>query len=369
MTTILAGQPANFTVTVQTDGVPVAFDPTSTVKAQVFSADGSTSLGDPVTLSPSAAGANWAAGILAVSLDANATNFPVGSVMLVVTSTLPSLVKRFRLNVETAASPTHSALFIKDFAVDELRQDRLMVLAGNFLSGFTPSDDYLWGKIVAAESAIAHELRVPLVPTMFFPYPPTPDQIAGLPAGMPYAVDPPYDYGPTDLDGDKWGYTITRQKPVQSVVQMRFAYPDPAKQIFVIPPDWVRLDQKYGHIRLVPTTYAVSVPLSAFILQSIAAGREIPFMLEIQYIAGLENAAQDYPELLDAIKKLAVLKAIEDSFPAQSGSISADGLSQSISVDLDKYHGIIDTILNGAPGTNGGLMTAIHGIRSNVLGG
>lgn len=368
MPTIFKGQSANISVTLQANGATVSIDPSASVTGQLFTVDGAQSLSEPITAQSNTAGADWPNGVVVVPFsDAATAALPLGDVMLVLTGAFGA--KRFRVSVESLTAPVKSSLFVKDFIVDELRQDRLLMASQNVLAGFAPTDDYLWEKVRAAESAIAHELRVALVPTMFFPYEPTADQIAALPPGMPYAVDPPYDYGPSFFDGDKWGYTILRQKPAQSVVQMRFAYPDPARLIFEVPKDWLRLDQKYGHLRLVPTTYAVSVPLSAFILQSMAAGREIPFMLEIQYVAGLANAARDYPELLDAIKKMAVLKTIEDSFPAQSGSISADGLSQSISVDMDKYHSVVDTILNGAPGTNGGLMTAIHGIRSAVLGG
>ena len=69
-----------------------------------------------------------------------------------------------------------------------------------------------------------------------------------------------------------------------------------------------------------------------------------------------------YPELLDCIKKKAVLKILGDAFLPQSGSISADGLSESLSVDMDKYHDVVDAILNGRDG-NGGLMAQLHGVR------
>jgi hypothetical protein len=58
---------------------------------------------------------------------------------------------------------------------------------------------------------------------------------------------------------------------------------------------------------------------------------------------------------------------VEDAFVPQSGSISADGLSQSLSVDVSKYHDAVDAILNGPPNSNGGLMTRIHGIRMGVI--
>jgi len=369
MTTILNNSAARFAVTVQANGAPVAIGSGSTVTAQLFAMDGVTQLSTSVACDSSASGADWQAGAVVVAFDAQTTAaLPVGAAMLVLSSSDPALVKRYLVQVQAPTTIERSALFVKDFIVDELRADRLMLASSNFFSGDTVTDDYLWQKVLAAESEIAHTLRVPLAPTQFFPYPPTDEQLAALPAGMPYAVDPPYDYGPEFFQGDSWGYLATRQKPVQTIQLMKFAYPDPASLVFEIPQDWIRLDQKYGVVRLVPSTYAVAVPLSSFIMQAISAGRTIPFMLEVQYIAGIADARKEYPELLDIIKKLAVLKAIEDAFPAQSGSISADGLSQSISVDMSKYRETIDVTLNGERGTNGGLMTAIHGIRVGVLG-
>lgn len=369
MTTILAGLPAQFPVTVQVDGAPVAIASSSTVTAQLFAMDGTTSLCPSQPAAATDPGANWDAGVVTVTLDSGAmVSVQAGAAMLVITSSAPALVKRFKVAVEAAGVATRSLLFVKDLAIEELRADRLLAASSNFFSGQTLTDDYIWSKLVAAESEVARALRVPLVPTQFFPYAPTSDQIAALPAGMPWAVDPPYDYGPSFFEGDTWGYLATRQKPCQSIQLMQFAYPDPASLVFAIPQDWIRLDQKYGVIRLVPSTYAITVPLSSFIMQAVAAGRTIPFMMNITYVAGIADAHAEYPELIDVIKKKAVLKLIEDTFPVQSGSISADGLSQSISVDMEKYRDTIDVTLNGEKGTNGGLMTAIHGIRSAVLG-
>lgn len=369
MTTILAGQPAQFPVTVQADGAAVAIDPSSTVNAQLFSIDGLQSLSAAIACSSSAPGANWAAGVVVVSLDAMTTGaLTTGAAMLVITSSIPAVVKRFQVNVETAASPIRSTLFIKDLIVEELRADRLMIASQNFFAGITLSDDFLWGKVLAAESEIKHTLRVPLVATQFFATPPSSSDLAAMPPGMPWDIDPAYDYDPEFFQGEKWGYIVTRQKPVQTVQRIRFAYPAPSSLFFDIPLDWIRLDQKYGHIRLVPATSAFSAPLSAFMMQALGGGRTIPFMIQLNYVAGIANAATDYPELLDVIKKLAVLKAVEDGFLPQSGSISADGLSQSMSVDMEKYRDTINNILNGPKGSNGGLMTAIHGVRNTVMG-
>src|SRR3546814_15149872 len=89
-------------------------------------------------------------------------------------------------------------------------------------------------------------------------------------------------------------------------------------------------------------------------MQALGGGRTIPFMIQLTYVAGLANAARDYPDLLDVIKKKAVLKIVQDRYLPQSGSISADGLSQSVSVQMDQYQDVIDHALYGGKGTNGG---------------
>lgn len=259
-----------------------------------------------------------------------------------------------------------SALFPNKFtAVSHLRRDGLMVAAANHFSGIDLSSDYLWSKLQAAESEVAHTLRVRLQPTAFFPTTPMQDEIDAL-NGMPWEEDPGYDYDPEMFLGDKWGFIKTNNAPLISVSKLTYAYPAPAQLSYDIPLEWLRIDKKYGDVRIVPST-AVSLVLSGFLLQVIGAGRMIPQMMRLTYVAGLANAARDYPELVDAVKKKAVLKIIEDGYLPQSGSISADGLSQSMSVDMGKYEDSVDRILNGGKGSNGGLMAAIHGIRLGVV--
>jgi hypothetical protein len=207
---------------------------------------------------------------------------------------------------------------------------------------------------------------VPLVPTRFFSNKPKPEQIAAL-NGMAWDVDPAYDYSPDMFHFDKWGYFVTRQRPIISVERMRFAYPSQDTGFIDIPQDWIRTDARYGHIRLVPSSPAIFAQMNTFIMMALAGSRSIPFMIQLEYTAGLSDVQNKYPELLDCIKKKAVLKVIADAFLPQSGSISSDGLSQSMSFDVSKYHDSIDSILNGEKGSNGGLMAKIHGIRLAVL--
>lgn len=360
MNTIIAGEEAALLFQVQHNGKPVSV--TGDLRAAVYTADGAKKIIDDRDVFDDEAGANWPAGIVAVKLDSADTSLlGVGDAMLVLLGGGFG-VKRFRVTVETIQEPTRTSLFIKDLIVQELREDRLMAASAGAFQNIEVSDDYLWQKIRAAESEISHTLRVPLVPTRFFSKAPTPAEIAAL-DGMAWDIDPAYDYSPDMFQFEKWGYFITRQRPIISVERMRFAYPSVDTGFMDIPKDWIRTDARYGHIRLVPSSPTVFITMNTFIMNALAGSRSIPFMIQLEYTAGLTDVQNKYPELLDAIKKKAVLKVIADAFLPQSGSISSDGLSQSMSFDVSKYHESIDAILNGEKGSNGGLMAKIHGVR------
>lgn len=368
MTTIFKGQPAKIKVTVLVDGAPVDIDESSAITAQLFTVDGKQSLSPLKACTSSDDGADWPAGVVAVEFDGTETgSLDIGDVMLVLTGSSGFSIKRFKVAVESVTAPTKSSLFTKDFIVEEIRADRLMMAAQQFMGGEPMSDDYIWRMVVAAEAQIARDLRVPLVPTKFFPGTPTDDQIAAL-DGMPWAEDPGYDYKQDMFFPDQWGMIKLNNKPLIKVESVDFDFPTMGNTFFKMPTEWLREYKKYGHLQFVPSTPALYSTAGTFVMRALTGYSVVPMMVKITYIAGLENAAGDYPDLIDAIKKTAVLKAIGNAFPAQSGSISADGLSQSMSVDMAKYHEAVDMILNGPKGSNGGLMAAIHGIRSMVMG-
>ena len=365
MTTIIKNQASTVVVTLKANGAPVPIVVGSAVTAQLFDIVTGAALAPARALTSTDAGANWPAGQVAVLLTADdvAAVAPPDAMLAI---TVNGKAYRFRLLVELANSAaTKSQLFIRDFAIEEFRQDRLYAIAQTLLPGITVSDDYIWSKIVAAESEIARTLRVKLVPTQMYCRTPTDAEIEALGA-MPWAEESAYDYDPDMLHGDKWGMIITRQRPIISASALRYVYPSQTPYSYDIPIEWLRMDKKYGQVRIVPSSIAAMALSGSFMMQLIGAGRAMPHVMQLTYVAGMENAARDYPELLDVIKKMAVLKVVEDSFLPSSGSISADGLSQSLSVDVGKYHEMIDMILNGPPGTNGGLMTAIHGVRLGV---
>lgn len=364
MNTIIAGSPAQLTVTVQRDGKPVAI--AGSLQARVFTMDGKQELVRAKEVLEDAPGADWASGVVAVDLSsADTADLVPGTAMLVLSGGIG--IRRFNVTVETLFEPTRTSLFIKDIVVDELRRDRLMSAAAGVLQDIHVSDDYLWDKIRAAESEISHTLRVPLVPTRYFPNPPTAEDLAAL-DGMAWAIEVGTDYTPSFFEGDRWGFIATRQKPIISIDRLQFAYPSQGGAYMDIPLGWINFDAKYGHVRIVPGSNAVVNSVAGFIMPNMAGGRVIPSMVQMTYTAGLTDVATTFPELLDAIKKMAVLKIVGDAFLPQSGSISGDGLSESMSVDMDHYSDAVDLILNGPKGSNGGLMSKIHGIRLMVMG-
>lgn len=87
----------------------------------------------------------------------------------------------------------------------------------------------------------------------------------------------------------------------------------------------------------------------------------VPQFIEARYTAGLKDAVNDYPDLLDLVQRMVLAGLMNDAVLAASTSISADGLSQSISApDLDKYRDGIESALDD-------LRTRIHGVPLMVL--
>lgn len=248
-----------------------------------------------------------------------------------------------------------------------LRSDRL-VMASAALGGETISDAILQSSLLAAEKEIGRTLKVLLEPTQVFPYEPTSQQIATIANGLPWIEEAAYDYDADFFRENRWGYIVTRQHPIIQVQSISFNYPAPTTTIFPIPNDWQRLDKKFGHIRLVPASSQFTAPLGLFLLQALGGGGVIPAMLQVVYSAGLTDAKTNWPDLVDVIYKQAILNLIDGAFLPQSGSISADGMSQSQSFDASKYRDILQTRLMGPKGSNGGLWTAIHGIGGSFLG-
>jgi hypothetical protein len=234
-------------------------------------------------------------------------------------------------------------------ALGSIRRDRLFSMAMNYAPGVPIDDSYLLEKLVSATSMISHRLRTFLVPTEMLPNTAQQSEIdafANAVPPIPYALEPAYDYNPDLFQGNTFGRTLTRQRPIILLHSMRFTYPTPNNTLFNIPPEWFRLDKKYGVINLLPIQNSAALPLNAFILSALGGGRTVPEFIEIRYKAGLENCARDFPEILNLIKTQTVLSVVQDLYlpSSRSESTSADGLSQSTSIGLklQDYEDIVE---------------------------
>ena len=266
-------------------------------------------------------------------------------------------------------------LFVRDSSIDSQSvffPDRMAALASMrsdylpaLMSGYGKlsfTDQFIWSRLQAAEAHIAHTLRVPLQPTRFFPKPPTSAEIAVL-DGMPWAIDPPYDLDPHDVQYGGTRFLKLRQIPAIDVLGVEMVYPGQAQPVFTMPQEWLRLDAKYGHLQIVPigSQFGSGISSAGLALSVLAGGAVVPHVFHVHYRAGIENIAQAYPDLLDIAMRLAALGALKARAMPQSGSISADGLSQSYSApDFGSLQDQIDDELAD-------IRSSIVGIRFTVV--
>lgn len=249
-----------------------------------------------------------------------------------------------------------SSLFTRTTFLASFKADRLPSVQ-QFLSGAV-SDDYLWGKLLAAEADVQRELHVYLEPTVLFPNDPTQTEIDAL-AGAPWAVDPGYDYSEDMIQPGGWTFLPLRQKPVITLESIKFSHPSMGT-VFSIPDKWIKVDKKYGHVRFIPTNSAFIPSLGGLMVGALGMN-SAPQFIEVRYTAGLKNAAVDYPDLVDLVQRMAAIRMMNDAMLPASTSISADGLSQSKSApDLEKLQAGVDKLLDT-------LRQRIHGIPLMVL--
>jgi hypothetical protein len=177
-----------------------------------------------------------------------------------------------------------SAIFPQPtLAIDQLRQ-RAGCAGGLIASLAQLSDTALWEALRAAEADAEIALRVFFSPVEILPESATEAERQALDdAGTRWIEEPGYDLESEFFMGDRWGYLATRHRPLIAVTRMQFVDPRPASGIFEIPKDWLRLDKKYGHIRLVPSTQAYAAPLTIGILQALGGGRDIPQAIQLRY--------------------------------------------------------------------------------------
>lgn len=238
------------------------------------------------------------------------------------------------------------SLFVKSTIVADIRATRLALIPAAFLNNPNAiSDDYIFDKIRSAELEVSRKLTIPLSPVEIFTDEPTDAELAAL-DGEPYQVEPGYDLPPDYFSRQTWGMLRLRVRPVIAVHEMKLVYPSLGTSVFTVPPNWIRVDKKYGQINVFPSGPAQSAPLSIFTLQAMAMGSSVPFMIRIKYRAGIDASLPEFIDVMDIIKRTAMLHILLDSFIPQSGSISADGLSQSLSMDASKLQDSIDAVIS-----------------------
>jgi len=244
--------------------------------------------------------------------------------------------------------PDHAA------AIAELREDRL---SGPLFSGHTFSVTHLARLLTSAEAEVERALRVFLGPVQVLPD--DGDQAtrdARDAAGTRWITDPGYDLDPSFFLGERWGFLVLRHRPVNTVASIRMVYPQPGSAVFEVPANWIKVDQKAGHVNLVPLNGAGALPINIYLMQVMGGGRTIPRMIQVRYTAGIANPQRDYPEMADLVLQMAAVKTLKTLMLPGSGSVSADGLSQSRNVAVADYQGDLDARLEG-------LRQVIHGVQ------
>lgn len=243
-------------------------------------------------------------------------------------------------------------------AIAMMRRDRLMGPQQAYMAGVQLSDEFLLGKLLAAERSAEKALRVFLTPCELLPSGATDEERDALDAaGIRWQEEAGYDH---EGYSGNWGALDLRHRPVIAIHEVRFCYPDPKSTLFTAPPEWIRLDKKYGRLQLVPTQSVGGFAVSNLVIASLNAGQTVPLAIQIRYRAGLRNAARDYPDVLNLILKLAVLDTLDDQFMPTGGSSSVDGLSQSMQWDGSKHHKELDTKFEK-------MRSSLHGIRMAFL--
>lgn len=362
-----ANRAATLSMTLKIGGVPVALSPTDAVTAALYSPDGTAALSSVVACQSSALGANWPQGVVVANFSAADTaTLAAPSCMLMITVGAGATAKAWQAILPVSVNDS-TALFDRATGIAALRADLMAGAAGRLPPETVADDDLLWSRLKAAEAECERRLKVFFEPVKIIPDDAPDAEVQALEdAGTRYAQEAAFDYEQGMFLPDEFGMLSLGNRPLISVESVAISMPTPFMQAFNVPADWLRLDKRAGCLRFYPTMTAMGIP-AAVMGMGVWASGNYPNAIKVRYTAGLKNAARDYPDLVDVVKKIAVLKFMEAAFLASSGSISADGLSQSESVNPADWADQIDRILFGPKGSNGGLYTAIHGLTFGVM--
>ncbi len=276
--------------------------------------------------------------------------------------------KVFRLFVRdpgaaAMAAGRHSAFAPLPEAVARFRRDRLAGPMRTWMAGTELSDEYVAERLLAAEAHAERRLRVFLTPTEVLPPSATQDEKDALDAaGTRWRDDPGHDHDPRAWNSPRqWGAIWLRHRPVLAVHGVRIVLPGGRNSGHMdVPQDWLRVDPRAGEVQMVPSGGALGLAFGGVGLALFGAGLNLPLAVHVRYRAGLADVRRDVPDLLALVQRMAVLDILGDGFIAASGSISADGLSQSRSWDPDKQRAEIDGALDK-------IRQSLLGVRMMVL--
>lgn len=332
---IIVGQAVSLSITLKVGGQVVSLPPAAMVTAMLVL--NGQALTPEVTLSHEAIGANWPAGQVVIEFNAEHTaQLLPGYVHLQITAAIGNDDQTWTLPVKVAQpAEERSKLFSRDGDIASLRAGRLAAMCGSLKVGKV-SDDYLWEAMQDSEAAMERDLGIFLSPTEVFPVRgPTEAELAEL-QGRPFVVEAGYDTPPGFFSVQHWGSVQLRRSPVIKVISAKIVYPSQASPVFTIPNQWLLLDRNV--LQVVPgPTGNDAVPLGVFAAQAMSGGYSVPQMLQVRYQAGLTPEHPLYRNVRDLTLRGAVLRILKNSFIPQSSSISGDGLSQSRSMDVDKF--------------------------------
>jgi hypothetical protein len=230
----------------------------------------------------------------------------------------------------------------KASAIEEMEKERLPLIKG-LMGGVTPGVASIWRNLQAAEVDVAARLMVSLEPVEVFPVvPPTEDEIAAL-DGVKWEVEPGYDLDGAMLGSFQWGTIKLARRPLIKVHSVKFVYPTFNEPIYDVPLDWIYPDLKAGMIQFAPKPTPSGLAPSLVAANLMARGGNVPQLVRVRYRAGLTPESEFMPAIMDLIHRMAMLRYLK--FTPQSASISADGMSQSKSIDAGKFREELDAEL------------------------
>ena len=222
---------------------------------------------------------------------------------------------------------------------NDIRSDYLFGLIQSVRPNGDFSDTYLMNKIRQSEDGTERDLGI-LLQTQVIRSEGVPGLGQNVPGSNCDISEPAYDYYSNFFDGDRWGWIRLRRYPIQSVQSVVFAYPNIDNTVFTVPPSWIRVDEPFGLVRLVPDRVAVYASFSAYILSVFSGGRGIPQALFVNYTTGFGGSAGmmvNNVDLLEHLKRVVLVEIARDAMLPNSFSNSADGISQNFSATLKDY--------------------------------